>query len=564
MLNHMKFVHKSMKPDIKKQASITDSLKAMHKSKKTLSATSYEDLNKSLALVCALDLRPISLVASRGFLAFVRKLNPDYKVPCRKTVTKHLLHLHDTGKKELAELLSNLPSASFTTDLWTSTATRAYITVTCHFITTNWQLESKILATRALDERHTGENIAGALTSIQDEFKINNLAAIVTDNAGNMLTAAEHGNFARWPCFSHTLQLAVSDGIKGAAIRDALAFARKLVGHFSHSATATDALKKKQREMGVTRPLSVIQDVCTRWNSQYFMAKRLIELRLPIFAVLWDEEVTKSSVRSSLDLKDQTWKVLEDLIPTLEPLAEATELLTKDNEPTLSQVYVVLEWLLGTLQMSDDDSVAIKKLKKDMSTSLKTRFGLTDLGTPKAESLTSLAMTAMALDPRHKSLKFLSENQRKVVSSHVEKLVAEIRGANADASTVQVKAEPTENPTPKRLRLAEMMRGDVITIDLTKAEGINTEYGAFLREPVSIPDPLEWWRCNSRRFPALAQLAMRYLAIPATEVPSERAFSTAGGTVTKLRAALEPEVVDACVFLHKNYQLQASFDFYQP
>ena len=326
------------------------------------------------------------------------------------------------------------------------------------------------------------------MTAIKQEFKLDKLNAIVTDNAGNMLTAAEHGNFARWPCFSHTLQLAVGDGIKGAAIKDALAFARRLVGHFSHSATATDALKTKQKEMGIKRPLCVIQDVCTRWNSQYFMAKRLIELRLAIFAVLWDEEITKPSVRSSLDLKDQTWKILEDLIPTLEPLAEATELLTKEDEPTLSQVYIVLEWLLGTLVTSAEDSVAIKKLKKDISTSLKIRFGIDDNGVPK--TLTNLAMTAMALDPRHKALKFLSDNQRKLVSEHIDNLIAENRGNNPNV-VPKIKTKGASNPTTKRIKLAEMMRGDVNTINLTKAEGSNSEYAAFVREPVSILDPLE-------------------------------------------------------------------------
>ena len=423
MLNHMKFRHKSSKPEIKKQSSISDALKAMNKSKKAMSPTRYEDINQSLALMCALDLRPISLVASRGFLAFVQKLNPDYKVPCRKTVTKHLLHLHDVGKKELISLMDGSPSVSFTTDLWTSAATRAYITVTGHYITSEWSMKCSILATRALDERHTGENIAEALLNIAEEFKIHKLQSIVTDNASNMVAAAEHGSMARWPCFSHTLQLAVTEGLKGAAIKDALAFARKLVGHFSHSSMATEALKQKQTEICVKKPLTAVQDVCTRWNSQYFMAKRLIELRLAIFAVLWDEDVTKPSVRSSLDLKDNTWKILEDLIPTLEPLATATELLTKEDEVTISQIYVVLEWLLGTLETSDDDSTAIKKLKKDISSALKSRFGVDENGIPKQENLTNLAMTAMALDPRHKSLKFLSEGQHKIVESHMEMLV---------------------------------------------------------------------------------------------------------------------------------------------
>ena len=107
------------------------------------------------------------------------------------------------------------------------------------------------------------------------------------------------------------------------------------------------------------------------------------------------------------------------------------------------------------------------------------------------------------------------------------------------------------------MKLAETMQGDVIMIDLTRPEASNTEYAAFTREPVTIPDPLEWWRISAR-FPNLAKLAQMYLSIPATEVPSERAFSTAGATVTKLRASLEPEVVDACVFLHKNYKLEVS------
>ena len=55
------------------------------------------------------------------------------------------------------------------------------------------------------------------------------------------------------------------------------------------------------------------------------------------------------------------------------------------------------------------------------------------------------------------------------------------------------------------------------------------------------------------RFPQIAKLAKAYLCIPATEVPSERAFSTAGLTVTKLRSTLDPANVDKIIFVNKNY-----------
>ena len=66
--------------------------------------------------------------------------------------------------------------------------------------------------------------------------------------------------------------------------------------------------------------------------------------------------------------------------------------------------------------------------------------------------------------------------------------------------------------------------------------------------------PLEWWARSSYRYPHLAQLAMKYLSIPATSVPSERAFSTAGHIVNEKRSCLLPENVSMLVFLASNLQ----------
>ena len=61
------------------------------------------------------------------------------------------------------------------------------------------------------------------------------------------------------------------------------------------------------------------------------------------------------------------------------------------------------------------------------------------------------------------------------------------------------------------------------------------------------------------RFPSLAKLAKRYLAMPATEVASERIFSIAGLTITKLRSQLDPGTVDAVIFLNKNYKPEVQY-----
>ena len=64
--------------------------------------------------------------------------------------------------------------------------------------------------------------------------------------------------------------------------------------------------------------------------------------------------------------------------------------------------------------------------------------------------------------------------------------------------------------------------------------------------------PLLWWKCYEAQFPLLAKLAKKYLCIPATSVPSERAFSAAGNVVNSKRACLLPENVNMLVFRSQN------------
>lgn len=102
--------------------------------------------------------------------------------------------------------------------------------------------------------------------------------------------------------------------------------------------------------------------------------------------------------------------------------------------------------------------------------------------------------------------------------------------------------------------------GDVIYVreDTTQIksnmERAQSEMESFKTE-AHIPmtsDPLVWWRDNQWHYPLLSNLARRRLCIPATSVPSERVFSTAGDIITAQRAALSPDNLDMLIFLKKN------------
>ncbi|KAG6846029.1 hypothetical protein H0H87_011077, partial [Tephrocybe sp. NHM501043] len=60
---------------------------------------------------------------------------------------------------------------------------------------------------------------------------------------------------------------------------------------------------------------------------------------------------------------------------------------------------------------------------------------------------------------------------------------------------------------------------------------------------------VQWWGINARRIPVWASLARDYMAIMASSVSSERAFSSAGITISKRRNRLKGDIVEAIQFI---------------
>jgi len=563
MRNHIKHKHPSVLLEIEsgstpETAKRQTTLMEYHRSRQTISKTKYESLNMDLALMCAVDLRPMSIVDGRGFKKFINNLNPDYAIPSKTTVTNYVNYLYTEVKAEVMKDIRDCPMG-ITTDMWTSTSNQGYITVTGHYIK-DWCLKPVAIATRMMTERHTGAHLACKLDAIFEEFCIDSVVAIVTDNAANMVSCCAEAKLARIACFAHTLQLGITEGLQLGTISHAVATGKRVVTHFSQSVVATDALLEHQRRMGTTKPVRLVKDVQTRWNSVFLMIKRMIQLRVNIIAVIHDEAITKPGDRIKLDIKDSIWKIFEDMIEILEPLAEATDILGMENTPTLSSVHVLIPTLMRNLSPNGRDAPYARDLKAKIRRSLVSRFHTEQDGTPVHSSLTSTSIMATILDPRYKTLRFLSTQQREAVQDELVSLMANLpqyvqrTEAHAAAQTEDHADEQNEQQTPAAKRqLLDCLRGDIVTEEQRAPTSNELEIEAYLCEPVRTQDPLDWWKFHEHKFPKIAVIARRYLCIPATEVPSERSFSAAGNTVTKRRAALDPDKVDELLFIHKNY-----------
>lgn len=139
----------------------------------------------------------------------------------------------------------------------------------------------------------------------------------------------------------------------------------------------------------------------------------------------------------------------------------------------------------------------------------------------------------------------------------------EAKGRTAAASSPETgHPEASESSPPvKKSAMAELF-GELFKTQV----GNNKDTLQLVKEEVAAykavscisvdSDPLLWWKGNEAKYPLTAKLARRYLAIPATSVPSERVFSTAGDIVTASRSALTADNVDKLIFLAENMKVE--------
>ena len=232
-------------------------------------------------------------------------------------------------------------------------------------------MRTSVLATVLMDERHTVDYIAQCLKKTTDEWKISEqILAVVHDGAANIKEVGKVNEWTDIGCAAHKLHLVVSaalgiDKVTNTPVSKCVAACSRLVGHFSHSALATSELMKRQKAMdGNKAPTKLIQFCKTRWNSVYDMFQRVVELRWPVTAVLSDRNIVKLTDAKTLDMRDEHWTLMEELLPILQPLQIATALFSAEESTSASTVYpTIMKLITHELAVKDDDSTAVRTFK---------------------------------------------------------------------------------------------------------------------------------------------------------------------------------------------------------
>ena len=87
----------------------------------------------------------------------------------------------------------------------------------------------------------------------------------------------------------------------------------------------------------------------------------------------------------------------------------------------------------------------------------------------------------------------------------------------------------------------------------SKRRQSSNELDGYLKEELTPRkeevDILDWWKNNSSKYPVLSKMARDILAIPASTVPSESAFSTGGRVISDYRSSLSCSTVEMLICL---------------
>ncbi|XP_052126662.1 zinc finger BED domain-containing protein 4-like, partial [Frankliniella occidentalis] len=288
-----------------------------------------------------------------------------------------------------------------------------------------------------------------------------------------------------------------------------------------------------------------IQEVRTKWNSCYAMIERFLLLADFLQRVLLKVKREKNTkTRRPSFLSDDELDALTEVRQLLKPLDIVTKSISGEKVGTLSLAIPLLNALKKNLEKVEAVTPIGFQMKHTLTRLIEENF-------PKIEEQ-KLYGCATLCDPRFKNVFFSGIEGCAGAINNVGKLIRQHMAASRQQQ--QQQADIQENSTPnnttgqnevegfwsdldRAVQLANVQRSDTVA-----SSGMPLELKQFLNRPPvdrkTHTDPLLAWEDLKDLYPNVCAVALRFLPLLATSVPSERLFSHAGLIATQLRNRL--------------------------
>lgn len=544
------------------------------------SHTKSKEVDRFISEMVVMDGLPFSHVEDMGFMRFMSKTVPQYRLKQRNFYSTMICtDIYDAVCGQVKTMLSDITdtmgnSVSFTTDVWSdSWAGVSLLSLTAHAINRDFQRVKFVLEVQPLEERHTGDYISRKFNEMLDKWEISHSSVhcVVRDSGTNMKKALFLSGLNNLDCAVHEIQLVVRQGFQSQKpVCDIIEKCRRLATHFHHSTMAQDELKKIQEQLQLPH-LKVLHDSPTQWNSTLHMLKRTEEIKEPLCVY-----VAKNP--SMPQFSNVEWVTLSQCIKALEPFEELTQKMS-ESASTVADVIPLILCLKNALQPttvesapldldSDDENQddyqkgveIIDYMKETMKADIAKRFAGLEID--------NNYRVATYLDPRYKGKFFSSLHVTKQVQGTVARLCDEFASVSVGGD---------DEPRKKRKRSDEPNAGsskgagssiksamaliiasssDEEPEERTKTNTMDMVHKYHKEKRLGADeDPLKWWKAKITEYPELGKLAKQYLSCPTSSVTSEQLFSDAGNIYDEKTNHLQGEKAEKLLFLKKNLPL---------
>ncbi|RXG71685.1 hypothetical protein Avbf_02220 [Armadillidium vulgare] len=205
---------------------------------------------------------------------------------------------YETGENEqIIKIKRKRRPFAITTDIWSSPSHDSFMSITAHWITTDFERKLAVLRCIRYNTTHKASNISYSLKHIFKDWKLNKIHATVRYNAKNIVLAVERAGYQGIGCICYILHLIVKHsifeqrGIKNDAIKNVCFENLVLKIHMCYYG-----------HMGYTGVLFsvLILDYKTRWGSTITKIERALEQKQGIKLAEHDPELAAESDTASI------------------------------------------------------------------------------------------------------------------------------------------------------------------------------------------------------------------------------------------------------------------------
>ncbi|CAF4717369.1 unnamed protein product [Rotaria sp. Silwood2] len=190
LLHHMQTQHNSEYQNINKSMKSKSQMPTTASTPRLpLSSERSVHLTKLIADFIIYNYLPLSIVESPQLQVIFQEAEPSYVIPKRKYfVNKIFQDMYSEIQQNVYNELQLAPGICLTTDIWTSQANQAYMTVTAHFVDLkNNKIKNFVLETKEFSGNHTAERIVERLNNICIDWSISDkIVCLVTDTCNTM------------------------------------------------------------------------------------------------------------------------------------------------------------------------------------------------------------------------------------------------------------------------------------------------------------------------------------------------------------------------------------------